>query len=162
MLKKIFSALGMGFLLAVFYLLLSLGGRQEKAPVQQIPASPLPSIGSVSSASLPDLAAVFGAQVPFVSLSGSGAVQDAQAGARLLTWQEDSGLTITGRKMLTGGTVDPQRDHRIAMAAATAACGCTAPVTVHDCACTDKSYPRFWTDLSALKTVPAAENTELE
>ena len=70
MLKKIFSALGMGFLLAVFYLLLSLGGRQEKAPVQQIPASPLPSIGSVSSASLPDLAAVFGAQVPFVSLSG--------------------------------------------------------------------------------------------
>ena len=95
MLKKIFSALGMGFLLAVFYLLLSLGGRQEKAPVQQIPASPLPSIGSVSSASLPDLAAVFGAQVPFVSLSGSGTVQDAQAGARLLTWQEDSGLTIT-------------------------------------------------------------------
>ena len=74
----------------------------------------------------------------------------------------DSGLTITGRKMLTGGTVDPQHDHRIAMAAATAACGCTAPVTVHDCACTDKSYPRFWTDLSALKTVPAAENTELE
>ena len=73
-----------------------------------------------------------------------------------------SGLTITGRKMLTGGTVDPQHDHRIAMAAATAACGCTAPVTVHDRACTDKSYPRFWTDLSALKTVPAAENTELE
>lgn len=74
----------------------------------------------------------------------------------------DSGLTITGRKTLTGGTVDPQRDHRIAMAAATAACGCAAPVTVHDRACTDKSYPRFWTDLSALKTVPAAENTELE
>ena len=74
----------------------------------------------------------------------------------------DSGLTITGRKMLTGGTVDPQHDHRIAMAAATAACGCTAPVTVHDRACTDKSYPRFWTDLSALKTIPAAENTELE
>ena len=74
----------------------------------------------------------------------------------------DSGLTITGRKMLTGGTVDPQHDHRIAMAAATAACGCTAPVTVHDRACTDKSYPRFWTDLSALKTVPAAENTEIQ
>lgn len=74
----------------------------------------------------------------------------------------DSGLTVTGQPTLTGGTVDPQRDHRIAMAAATAACGCTAPVTVHDCACTDKSYPRFWTDLSALKTVPAAENTELE
>ena len=48
------------------------------------------------------------------------------------------------------------------MAAAAAASGCTAPVTVRDCACTDKSYPRFWTDLSALKTVPAAENTDLE
>lgn len=74
----------------------------------------------------------------------------------------DSGLTVTGRKVLTGGTVDPQHDHRIAMAAAAAACGSTAPVTVRDCACTDKSYPRFWTDLSALKTVPAAENTDLE
>ena len=74
----------------------------------------------------------------------------------------DSGLTVTGRKVLTGGTVDPQHDHRIAMAAAAAACGCTAPVTVRDRACTDKSYPAFWTDLSALKTVPAAENTELE
>ena len=49
-----------------------------------------------------------------------------------------------------------------AMAAATAACGCTAPVTVRDRTCIEKSYPRFWTDLSALKTVPAAENTELE
>ena len=74
----------------------------------------------------------------------------------------DSGLTVTGRKVLTGGTVDPQHDHRIAMAAAAAASGSTAPVTVRDCACTDKSYPRFWTDLSALKTVPAAETTELE
>ena len=43
-----------------------------------------------------------------------------------------------------------------------AACGSAAPVPGHDCACTDKSYPRFWTDLSALKTVPAAEKTELE
>ena len=61
---------------------------------------------------------------------------------------------------LTGGTVDPQHDHRIAMAAAAAACGCTAPVTVQDCACTDKSYPRFWADLAALTAVPAAEATK--
>lgn len=73
-----------------------------------------------------------------------------------------SGLTVTGRPVLTGGTVDPQHDHRIAMAAATAACGSAAPVTMRDRACIEKSYPRFWTDLSALKTVPAAENTELE
>lgn len=74
----------------------------------------------------------------------------------------DSGLTVTGRPALTGGTVDPQHDHRIAMAAATAACGSAAPVTVRDRACIEKSYPCFWTDLSALKTVPAAEKTELE
>lgn len=73
-----------------------------------------------------------------------------------------SGLTVTGRKVLTGGTVDPQHDHRIAwprrrrqrLHRCPSRCA-TAPVPT-------KSYPRFWTDLSALKTVPAAENTELE
>ena len=69
------------------------------------------------------------------------------------------GLTVCGRPALTGGTVDPQHDHRIATAAA-AACGCTAPVTVQDRACTDKSYPRFWADLAALTAVPAAEATK--
>lgn len=93
MLKKIFSALGIGFLLTIFYLLLSLGSAQEKDPVQQSPA--LPSIGTVSSASLPDLAAAFGAPAPFVSLTGTGTVQDAPNGARMLTWQEESGLLIT-------------------------------------------------------------------
>ena len=39
-------------------------------------------------------------------------------------------------------------------------CGCTAPVTVQDRACTDKSYPRFWADLAALTAVPAAEATK--
>ena len=70
------------------------------------------------------------------------------------------GMTVCGRPALTGGTVDPQHDHRIAMAAAAAACGCTAPVTVQDRACTDKSYPRFWADLAALTAVPAAEATK--
>ena len=72
------------------------------------------------------------------------------------------GFTVTGLMGLTGGRVDRMRYHRRAMAGGAAASGCTAPVTVRDCACTDKSYPRFWTDLSALKTVPAAENTDLE
>ena len=39
-------------------------------------------------------------------------------------------------------------------------CGCTAPVTVRDRACTDKSYPRFWADLATLTAVPAAEATK--
>ena len=63
----------------------------------------------------------------------------------------DSGLTVTGRKVLTGGTVDPQHDHRIAMAAAVAACACAEPVTIEGWECTNKSYPRFGEDFNALK-----------
>ena len=62
----------------------------------------------------------------------------------------DSGLTITGRKMLTGGTVDPQRDHRIAMAAATAACGCTGDILLSGSQAVSKYYPRFWEDFGSL------------
>ena len=62
----------------------------------------------------------------------------------------DSGLTITGRKMLTGGTVDPQHDHRIAMAAATAACGCTGEILLSGSQAVSKSYPRFWEDFGSL------------
>ena len=65
--------------------------------------------------------------------------------------EHDSGLTVTGRKVLTGGTVDPQHDHRIAMAAAVAACACTEPVTIEGWECTNKSYPRFGEDFNALK-----------
>ena len=41
----------------------------------------------------------------------------------------DSGLTVPGRKVLTGGTVAPQHDHRLAMAAAAAASGSTVLIT---------------------------------
>ncbi len=51
---------------------------------------------------------------------------------------------------LTGGTVDPKRDHRIAMAAAIAATGCLEPVTILDAECTAKSYPKFWEDYQSL------------
>ena len=52
-------------------------------------------------------------------------------------------LTVTGGT-LTGGTVDSAGDHRIAMAAAIAATGCTGPVTVLGAECVKKSYPDFW------------------
>lgn len=52
-------------------------------------------------------------------------------------------LTVTGGT-LTGGTVDSAGDHRIAMAAAIAAIGCTGPVTVLGAECVKKSYPDFW------------------
>ena len=63
----------------------------------------------------------------------------------------ESGLVIEGRDALTGGTADPWRDHRIAMAAAVAATVSTAPVTIPDSECAAKSYPRFWDDFQQLK-----------
>ncbi len=51
---------------------------------------------------------------------------------------------------LTGGTVDAQNDHRIAMAAAIASTVCTAPVTILGAECVKKSYPRFWEEFQLL------------
>ena len=62
-------------------------------------------------------------------------------------------LTIHGRPSLEGGDVDSFGDHRIAMAAAVAACGCRGPVTVAEPACVAKSYPLFWDDLAQLRLI---------
>ena len=62
------------------------------------------------------------------------------------------GLLIHGTGALTGGaSVDPFRDHRIAMSAAIAACICKEPVTIRDAECVGKSYPDFWKDFSSLE-----------
>ena len=61
------------------------------------------------------------------------------------------GLIISGRGRLSGGTVDACGDHRIAMSAAMAACGCEGPVTVSGSECVAKSYPAFWEDFASLK-----------
>ena len=50
-----------------------------------------------------------------------------------------------------GGTADAAGDHRIAMSAAVAACGCAGPVIVTGSECVAKSYPAFWDDFSSLK-----------
>ena len=60
------------------------------------------------------------------------------------------GLVIQGRERLDGGTTDAWGDHRIAMAAAVAACGCRGAVTVVGAQAVDKSYPRFWADFDSL------------
>ena len=65
--------------------------------------------------------------------------------------EQESGLVIHGRAQLAGGTVDAWNDHRIAMAAAVAACACRGPVSVTDSQCVAKSYPRFWEDFGSLK-----------
>ncbi len=61
------------------------------------------------------------------------------------------GLIISGRGRLSGGTADACGDHRIAMSAAMAACGCEGPVTVSGSECVAKSYPAFWEDFVSLK-----------
>ena len=62
----------------------------------------------------------------------------------------EEGLVIHGKARLAGGKVDSFGDHRIAMAAATAACGCSAPVELSGAQAVNKSYPRFWEDFDAL------------
>lgn len=58
-------------------------------------------------------------------------------------------LTVSGTGF-TGGTVDAQGDHRIAMAAAIAATVCTAPVTILGAQAVEKSYPSFWAEYCRL------------
>lgn len=61
------------------------------------------------------------------------------------------GLVLTGSPTLRGGTVDACGDHRIAMAAAVAACLSSAPVVITGAQAVEKSYPRFWQHLASLK-----------
>jgi 3-phosphoshikimate 1-carboxyvinyltransferase len=58
------------------------------------------------------------------------------------------GLEVTGGT-LTGGTVDSQGDHRIAMAAAMAAVAATGPVSIRRFDAVATSYPAFLRDLAA-------------
>ena len=46
--------------------------------------------------------------------------------------------------ILRGGTVHSGGDHRMAMAAAVAACLCRQPVIIRQAQAVDKSYPSFW------------------
>ena len=49
-----------------------------------------------------------------------------------------------------GGTVDAANDHRIAMSAAIAATIASAPVTILQAECVNKSYPGFWDEYHRL------------
>ncbi len=63
----------------------------------------------------------------------------------------EDGLVIAGRERLQGGEIDAANDHRIAMAAAVAACGCSGEVIVKGAECVRKSYPDFWNHLEKLE-----------
>jgi 3-phosphoshikimate 1-carboxyvinyltransferase len=59
------------------------------------------------------------------------------------------GLTIRGGRALHGATIDPEADHRVAMAFALL--GSLVPgVSIDDPGCVAKSYPTFWDDLDAV------------
>lgn len=66
--------------------------------------------------------------------------------------EQQDGLIITGREKLEGGTADAANDHRIAMAAAVAACVCKSEVIVTGAECVAKSYPKFWEHFEGLET----------
>ena len=63
---------------------------------------------------------------------------------------ETGGHLVVWGTGFTGGTVDAQNDHRIAMAAAIAATVCTEPVTILGAEAVNKSYPKFWEEYARL------------
>ncbi|XES76614.1 MAG: 3-phosphoshikimate 1-carboxyvinyltransferase [Candidatus Bathyarchaeia archaeon] len=63
---------------------------------------------------------------------------------------DESSLTIKGPCKLHGTSIDTHNDHRIAMACAVAALRAEGETVIQDAECVRKSYPRFFTDLTAL------------
>jgi 3-phosphoshikimate 1-carboxyvinyltransferase len=63
---------------------------------------------------------------------------------------DENSLTVNGPCALHGATIDPHKDHRIAMACAVAALGANGETRVQDAECVRKSYPKFFHDLRAL------------
>ena len=64
--------------------------------------------------------------------------------------EHPDGLSIRGGKVLASAAIDPESDHRVAMAFALA--GLLAPgITIEDPHCVAKSYPTFWEDLDKVR-----------
>ncbi|MCC8104189.1 MAG: 3-phosphoshikimate 1-carboxyvinyltransferase [Clostridiales bacterium] len=61
------------------------------------------------------------------------------------------GMIISGGKPLHGTTIDPHKDHRIAMSFAVAALACSGEMDILDADCVKISYPGFYEDLGALR-----------
>lgn len=64
--------------------------------------------------------------------------------------ERENGLEIEGKPLLTGGRSDSFNDHRIVMALAAAATGCTGKVIVSGAQAVNKSYPDFFQQYSRL------------
>jgi 3-phosphoshikimate 1-carboxyvinyltransferase len=59
-------------------------------------------------------------------------------------------VTIDGPTSLRGTTIDPQNDHRIAMACSIAALGAKGRTIIENAECVNKSYPTFYKDLAKI------------
>lgn len=60
--------------------------------------------------------------------------------------EEADALTILAPASLSGGCIDSQNDHRIAMMTAILASKAESPVMIREAECVAKSYPAFWQD----------------
>lgn len=60
------------------------------------------------------------------------------------------GMIIKGKPFLAGGETNSFNDHRIAMAAAVAACKCSGEVIIRNAEAVNKSYPAFFEDYKSL------------
>jgi len=71
-----------------------------------------------------------------------------QMAAKVTTLGDD--IVVEGPCKLRGATIDPHRDHRIAMACSVAALGADGETEIQNADCVSKSYPRFYEDLRSL------------
>ena len=62
---------------------------------------------------------------------------------------DDDTMLVTGG-VIKGGEVSSRKDHRVAMALATAALRSSAPVIIAEAEVVSKSYPTFWSDFLKL------------
>lgn len=65
-------------------------------------------------------------------------------------YETGDGITVNGKKTLTGGTVDSFNDHRIVMSAAVASQKCENCVIINGAQAVNKSYPEFFEDFNSL------------
>jgi 3-phosphoshikimate 1-carboxyvinyltransferase len=64
--------------------------------------------------------------------------------------EKSDGLVIEGINSLSGGTVNSEKDHRIAMSLAIASTCCNEEIIIVESDCVKKSYPDFWKDFAML------------
>ncbi len=150
---------------AITSLLAAFGAKvAQSGDTVTVGAAPLSAV-TIDATDIPDLVPILAVTAAFASgdtvITGAQRLRIKESDRlhsieRLLTGlggrvtQTEDGLIIHGAAALTGGEADSFGDHRIAMAAAIAATRCDKPVVIRGAECVSKSYPQFFTHLTAL------------